>query len=111
MKSNAAEAGSCFVNRDFLAARLEPQEIQALLALYTAGTISQKTLLDQLSENEVLQPLKLLLYDITVSLVSHCSLVGSSLGCDNPNECPISWIMVFRSNSLSESGLRQIISQ
>ena len=51
---NESSSGNCFVNRDFLAARLEPQEIQALLALYTAGTISQKTLLDQLSENEVL---------------------------------------------------------
>ena len=51
---NESSSGNSFVNRDFLAARLEPQEIQALLALYTAGTISQKTLLDQLSENEVL---------------------------------------------------------
>jgi hypothetical protein len=51
---NIAEAGSSFVNRDFLGARLEPQEIQALLQLYTAGTISQKTLLDQLYEGEVL---------------------------------------------------------
>ena len=51
---NEPNAGSSFVNRDFLAASLEPQEIQALLQLYTAGTISQKTLLDQLSENEVL---------------------------------------------------------
>jgi hypothetical protein len=51
---NIAEVGSSFVNRDFLGARLEPQEIQALLQLYTAGTISQKTLLDQLYEGEVL---------------------------------------------------------
>jgi len=51
---NIAEIGSSFVNRDFLGARLEPQEIQALLQLYTAGTITQKTLLDQLSEGEVL---------------------------------------------------------
>jgi len=48
------EAGSSFVNRDFLASRLEPQEIQSLLSLYTAGTITQKTLLDQLTEGEVL---------------------------------------------------------
>ena len=48
------EAGSCFVNRDFLAARLEPQEIGSLLSLYTAGTISQETLLKQLHEGEVL---------------------------------------------------------
>ena len=38
----------------FLASRLEPQEIQSLLSLYTAGTITQKTLLDQLTEGEVL---------------------------------------------------------
>ena len=48
------EAGSSFVNRDFLAARLDPQEIGSLLQLYTAGTITQKTLLDQLTEGEVL---------------------------------------------------------
>jgi hypothetical protein len=51
---NIPETGSSFVNRDFLGARLEPQEIQSLLALYTAGTITQKTLLDQLYEGEVL---------------------------------------------------------
>jgi len=49
-----SEIGSCFVNRDFLSTRLEPQEIQALLQLYTAGTITQKTLLDQLTQGEVL---------------------------------------------------------
>ncbi len=49
-----AQAGSSFINRDFLGQRLEPQEIQALLQLYTAGTITQKTLLDQLAEGEVL---------------------------------------------------------
>ena len=49
-----AESGSCFVNRDFLSQRLEPQEIQALLTLYTSGSITQKTLLDQLTEGEVL---------------------------------------------------------
>ena len=47
-------SGSCFVNRDFLGTRLEPQEIQSLLQLYTAGTISQETLLKQLHEGEVL---------------------------------------------------------
>ena len=46
--------GSCFVNRDFLASRLEPQEIGSLLQLYTAGTITQETLLKQLHEGEVL---------------------------------------------------------
>jgi len=51
---NIPDAGSSFVNRDFLGARLEPQEIQSLLQLYTAGTITQKTLLDQLYEGEVL---------------------------------------------------------
>ena len=48
------EAGSSFVNRDFLAARLDPQEIGSLLQLYTAGTITQETLLKQLHEGEVL---------------------------------------------------------
>jgi hypothetical protein len=47
-------AGSCHVNRDFLGARLEPQEIQSLLQLYTAGTITQETLLQQLADGEVL---------------------------------------------------------
>jgi len=51
---NITEVGSSFVNRDFLGTRLEPQEIQALLQLYTAGTITQETLLLQLSEGEVL---------------------------------------------------------
>ena len=51
---NTSEVGSSFVNRDFLSSRLEPQEIQALLQLYTAGTITQKTLLDQLTQGEVL---------------------------------------------------------
>jgi len=50
----AESAGSCLVNRDFIGARLEPQEIQALLQLYTAGTITQETLLQQLSDGEVL---------------------------------------------------------
>ena len=50
----AAAAGSSYVNRDFIGARLEPSEIQALLQLYTAGTITQETLLRQLSEGEVL---------------------------------------------------------
>ena len=48
------EAGSSYVNRDFLGSRLEPQEIQALLQLYTAGTITQATLLSQLEAGEVL---------------------------------------------------------
>ena len=49
-----SNAGSSFINRDFLGTRLEPQEIQALLQLYTAGTITQDTLLTQLSAGEVL---------------------------------------------------------
>jgi len=51
---NEPNAGSCFVNRDFVSARLEPQEIQSLLALFTSGTISQETLLNQLSAGEIL---------------------------------------------------------
>jgi len=49
-----AQAGSSYVNRDFMGARLEPADITALLQLYTAGTITQETLLNQLSEGEVL---------------------------------------------------------
>jgi hypothetical protein len=49
-----ANAGSSLVNRDFLGTRLEPLEIQALLQLYTAGTITQETLLLQLEAGEVL---------------------------------------------------------
>jgi hypothetical protein len=48
------ESGSSFVNRDFLADRLDPQEVGSLLQLYTAGTISQETLLKQLESGEVL---------------------------------------------------------
>ena len=47
-------AGSSHVNRDFMGTRLEPQEINSLLQLYTAGTITQETLLQQLSDGEVL---------------------------------------------------------
>ena len=53
-KYTGTDAGSSFVNRDFLSHRLDPQEIQALLQLYTAGSISQETLLKQLHEGEVL---------------------------------------------------------
>ena len=42
------------INRDFVSTRLEPQEIQSLLALFTSGTISQETLLTQLSSGEIL---------------------------------------------------------
>ena len=51
---NATAAGSSYVNRDFLGARLDPQEIGSLLQLYTAGTITQETLLNQLSLGEIL---------------------------------------------------------
>ena len=47
-------AGSSRVNRDFMGIRLDPQEINSLLQLYTAGTITQETLLQQLSDGEVL---------------------------------------------------------
>ena len=42
------------MNRDFMGQRLEPQEIQALLQLYTAGTITQDTLLNELANGDVL---------------------------------------------------------
>ena len=51
---NEANAASSFVNRDFVSSRLQPQEIQSLLQLFTAGTITQETLLNQLSAGEVL---------------------------------------------------------
>jgi hypothetical protein len=51
---NITQVGSSYVNRDFLGARLEPQEINALLQLYTAGTITQETLLVNLAQGEVL---------------------------------------------------------
>jgi hypothetical protein len=51
---NEAAAGSCLVNRDFLGSRLEPQDVQSLLQLYTAGTITQETLLQNLADGEVL---------------------------------------------------------
>ena len=47
-------AGSCTVNRDFIGARLEPADVNALLQLYVAGTITKETLLMQLSDGEVL---------------------------------------------------------
>ena len=51
---NNTAPGSSYVNRDFLGTRLESQEIQALLQLYTAGTITQETLLRELAEGDVL---------------------------------------------------------
>jgi hypothetical protein len=46
--------GSCLVNRDFVGGILDPTEIKALLELYTAGTITQETLLQRLADGEVL---------------------------------------------------------
>ena len=51
---NESNAGSSFVNRDFVSAKLDPQEIASLLNLYNAGTISQETLLNQLAAGEIL---------------------------------------------------------
>jgi hypothetical protein len=51
---NTTAPGSAYVNRDFLGARLEPADIQSLLQLYTAGTITQETLLRELAEGDVL---------------------------------------------------------
>jgi hypothetical protein len=48
------QAGSSYVNRDFLGTRLEPADISSLLQLYTAGTITQETLLRELAEGDVL---------------------------------------------------------
>ena len=51
---NTQQAGSCLINRDFLGARLDPADVSSLLQLYTAGTITQETLLQQLADGEVL---------------------------------------------------------
>jgi hypothetical protein len=51
---NTLQAGSCLINRDFLGARLDPTDVSSLLQLYTAGTITQETLLQQLADGEVL---------------------------------------------------------
>jgi hypothetical protein len=51
---NTTAAGSSYVNRDFLGSRLDPQDINSLLQLYTAGTITQETLLQNLADGEVL---------------------------------------------------------
>jgi hypothetical protein len=51
---NTSQAGSCLINRDFLGARLDPADVSSLLQLYTAGTITQETLLQQLADGEVL---------------------------------------------------------
>ena len=51
---NREAPGGCLVNRDFVGGILDPGEIKALLELYTAGTITQETLLQRLSDGEVL---------------------------------------------------------
>lgn len=51
---NATAAGSSHVNRDFVGLQMSPADIQAMLLLYTSGTITQETLLRQLSDGEVL---------------------------------------------------------
>jgi hypothetical protein len=51
---NIPQVGNCYVNRDFVGARLEPTDQLALLQTYTAGVISQKTLLEQLANGDVL---------------------------------------------------------
>jgi hypothetical protein len=51
---NITQVGNCYVNRDFVGARLEPADQLALLQTYTAGVISQKTLLEQLANGDVL---------------------------------------------------------
>jgi hypothetical protein len=48
------QPGSSYVNRDFLGTRLEASDISSLLQLYTAGTITQETLLRELAEGDVL---------------------------------------------------------
>ncbi|MGA1297003.1 MAG: DUF4055 domain-containing protein, partial [Burkholderiaceae bacterium] len=51
---NNTAPGSAYVNRDFLGARLEPADINALRDLYVAGVIGQETLLTELAEGDVL---------------------------------------------------------
>ena len=74
------ESGSSFVNRDFLGARLDPQEIGSLLQLYTAGTITQETLLKQLEEGEVLGDE----FDIEQELES--TQMGGLINMEQPQE-------------------------
>jgi hypothetical protein len=47
-------AGTTFVNRDFVDTSLEPNQIDALLKIYSAGVIDQEELLKKLVEGEVL---------------------------------------------------------
>ena len=51
---NEPKAGTCTVNRDFVTARLDPQEITAYTQLFSLGGISHETLLTQLYNGEIL---------------------------------------------------------
>ena len=51
---NEPKAGTCAVNRDFVSARLDPQEITAYLQLFNSGSITHETLLTRLNEGEIL---------------------------------------------------------
>lgn len=44
--------GNCIVNRDFVSQKLEPAEVQQLIALEQAGKITQETLLQRLADGE-----------------------------------------------------------
>ena len=75
---NDSQPGTAYVNRDFLGQRLQPQEIQALLQLYTAGTITQKTLLEELNKGEVLD-------DLDVEEELEALEMGGLSGTQEPN--------------------------
>jgi hypothetical protein len=49
---NDPQPGSCMVSRDFVSAKLDPQQVEALIKLEGAGKITQQTLLTLLSEGE-----------------------------------------------------------
>ena len=74
--------GSSLVNRDFMGTRLEPQEIQALLQLYTAGTITQETLLLQLEAGEVLGD------DFDVEQELEATQAGGLIELNQPDQRP-----------------------
>ena len=77
-------AGSSLVNRDFMGIRLDPQEIQALLQLYTAGTITQETLLLQLEAGEVLGD------DFDVEQEIEATQTGGLIEMNQPEPTPTS---------------------
>lgn len=47
-----SSGGNCIVNRDFVSQKLEPAEVQQLIALEQAGKITQETLLQRLADGE-----------------------------------------------------------